>query len=159
MAKHKAKSKNKAEPLEVTWLERALVTGPYVTLVLNEKQYAAAMNDCKIPKAEHGDWILNDHSNATMHSLDSPTGGICCIVAVRLEKDTDPNAVIGILVHESVHIWQKFKHYIGETDPSYEFEAYSIQNIAQGLIERMGVMTKGRNWFKDTKADSKKGSK
>lgn len=42
--------------------------------------------------------------------------------------------IFGLLLHESVHIWQKVRKRMGEKDPSSEFEAYSIQCIAQDLF-------------------------
>ena len=40
----------------------------------------------------------------------------------------------GLLLHEAVHIWQRVKQRMNERDPSTEFEAYSIQAIAQDLF-------------------------
>ena len=42
--------------------------------------------------------------------------------------------VHGLLLHEAVHIWQRIKQRMNERDPSTEFEAYSIQAIAQDLF-------------------------
>ena len=42
--------------------------------------------------------------------------------------------VHGLLLHEAVHIWQRIKQRMNERDPSTEFEAYSIQAIAQNLF-------------------------
>ncbi|MDH2521275.1 hypothetical protein [Acinetobacter baumannii] len=43
--------------------------------------------------------------------------------------------VYGLLLHEAVHVWQKIKKLMGEREPSSEFEAYSIQAIAQDLFK------------------------
>ena len=40
----------------------------------------------------------------------------------------------GLLLHESVHVWQRIRQRMGEHNPSTEFEAYSIQAIAQDLF-------------------------
>lgn len=45
------------------------------------------------------------------------------------------NQIHGLLLHEAVHIWQELKEKMGEGDPSVEFEAYSIQALAQDLFE------------------------
>jgi len=41
---------------------------------------------------------------------------------------------VGLIVHEAMHIWRAMRESIGEHSPSAEFEAYSIQSIAQNLI-------------------------
>lgn len=123
------------------WLERSLITGPYVILVLNKRQFNQAMKDCNIQKSERGDWIKNQHSDATVHFLENPSGEQCCIVALRAGKKTTADQIVGLLIHESVHIWQRFKRRISEVNPSDEFEAYSIQAIAQGLIEAYSKLT------------------
>jgi hypothetical protein len=47
----------------------------------------------------------------------------------------DQLQVYGLLLHEAVHVWQIVKRRMGEREPSVEFEAYSIQSIAQDLFE------------------------
>ena len=49
-------------------------------------------------------------------------------------KTLKPTEAVGILVHESVHVYQSMIDEIQEHKPSSEFEAYSIQQIAQNLI-------------------------
>lgn len=120
--------------MKVQWLERDLIRGPYIALVQSEKAFYKAMKHCNISKADAGPWIKTGHSDATVHFLDAPDGGQTCIVAIRVKKKTTPDQIVGLLVHESVHIWQRFKRRIGEHEPSDEFEAYSIQAIAQRLI-------------------------
>jgi hypothetical protein len=42
--------------------------------------------------------------------------------------------IVGLIVHESMHVWRQVRETIGESEPSSEFEAYSIQSIALQLI-------------------------
>lgn len=120
--------------MKVRWLNRDLINGPYMTLALSEKAFLKAMKHCKIKKADAGPWIKTPQSDATAHFLEAPDGSHVCIVALRTKKGTTPEQIVGLLVHESVHIWQQFKRRIGEHEPSDEFEAYSIQSISQNLI-------------------------
>lgn len=55
---------------------------------------------------------------------------------VQLGDTSEQSAIeiYGLLLHESVHIWQKVRERMGEKAPSSEFEAYSIQSIAQDLF-------------------------
>ena len=55
-----------------------------------------------------------------------------CIVCMCERKDPIENAIY--LVHEAVHIWQRYCKEIGEEHPSEEFEAYTIQNITHRLF-------------------------
>lgn len=58
-------------------------------------------------------------------------------VAVVQLGDTSERMLIQIfslLLHEAVHIWQRVRMRMGESEPSKEFEAYSIQRIAQDLF-------------------------
>lgn len=117
------------------WNDRALVVGPWVTLVQSDKQFQAAMKQCRIPKDERGTWIQPPTADATAHFFEAPRAGLTCIVALRVSKDITPIQICSLLVHESVHIWQRFKARIVEIDPSPEFEAYSVQAISQGLMQ------------------------
>lgn len=52
------------------------------------------------------------------------------LITISKQMDTaDPNAVVGMLVHESVHAFQFVVKRMGEQYPSAEFEAYGIQYI------------------------------
>ncbi|MFW2055748.1 hypothetical protein [Acinetobacter haemolyticus] len=57
------------------------------------------------------------------------------IVQIGNTADKEAIEVYGLLLHEAVHIWQRVKQLMGEANPSVEFEAYSIQAIAQDLFE------------------------
>lgn len=67
-------------------------------------------------------------------------GKTCIIVTMRpeAEKGVSRIQVAGLLAHEAVHVWQFIKKTIGETEPGWEMEAYSVQAIFQNLY---------RAWF------------
>lgn len=67
---------------------------------------------------------------------------ILVTVSERAVKHTKVE-IIGLIVHESMHVWRFIRECIGESDPSKEFEAYSIQAISQDLISAY-ERTRGR---------------
>lgn len=115
------------------WCDRNLVSNPmYFGLCLSEKAYLKEMK--KMGIKNYGPFIKTPQSDATTHFFVDGKGNESVIVAMRSTKKVDPIAVAGLLVHESVHIWQAIKEHIGESSPSSEFEAYSIQKISQELM-------------------------
>lgn len=76
---------------------------------------------------------------ASTHTFDSK-GKACIIVAMRPEAEKGSSRVqlAGLIAHEAVHVWQFVKRHIGEREPGWEMEAYSIQAIFQNLY---------RAWF------------
>lgn len=116
------------------WLDRELITGPNLILVTTEKEYLKAIAACGVPAHEAGRWISSDHANATVHFLEPADGDQCCIVAIQATEANTSIQIAGLLVHEAVHVFQRFCERIGEDDPSAEFEAYSIQTISQRLM-------------------------
>lgn len=90
----------------------------------------------------HMDLLFNDMDDSDEFlSLGCPAqvdyydGGKYCIVQLREIQDKSLIAIHGLLLHEAVHIWQRSKLLMGEKEPSIEFEAYSIQRIAQDLFD------------------------
>jgi len=123
--------------MKVHWLSRRIAApGPYLTLCTTEKQYLAAMKHMKV--VTPGPWIKTPHADATMHTLDHPDGGLACIVCIRTTR-SDGIEVAGLLVHEAVHIWQRYASHIGEYEPGTEQEAYAVQAISQELMESYAV--------------------
>ena len=69
-------------------------------------------------------------ANTTFYTNGSGTAAI-----VLLPKNKEGlNANYALLTHEAIHIWQEIKLIMGEDCPSKEFEAYSVQRIAQDLF-------------------------
>ena len=126
----------KRKPWEDRWCDRTLVLNPYYFgLVTSEAMYYEECDRLEIPKADQGVWISNDWSNATVSHFERAGHKPILIVAIRVDEGRTGIQIAGLLVHEAVHIWQKICRYIGEDNPSSEFEAYSIQWIAQELME------------------------
>lgn len=67
--------------------------------------------------------------------VDFYSGGEQCIVQLGDTSSKELIQIHSLLLHEAVHIWQKVRTLMGESEPSSEFEAYSIQRIAQDLFE------------------------
>ena len=118
--------------MKTKWLSRRIgKQGPHVCLCLSEKEYLAACKHLKLKYVHH--WLAGDNNaDAVAHTSASSTDGLCAIVC--LVPRTDNVETIGLLIHESVHIWQEWCDYYGEKNPGSEQEAYGIQAISQTLI-------------------------
>ena len=86
------------------------------------------------PKEGRPRW-MNIGANATTHTVDHDGKTLCIVCIAKPPKHVTNIQVASLLVHEAVHVWQRNMEDIGETNPSKEFEAYSIQMIAQNLME------------------------
>lgn len=116
--------------IKAVWLDRRISSpGPYLSLCLSEDEFRSAVDD--IGASDIPLWCRKD---ATTHTFDHKEGDICCIVCMRNFQGRNPIEVAGLLVHEAVHVWQKYAEYIGERYEGYEQEAYAIQSIAQELM-------------------------
>lgn len=114
------------------WLDRETVRAPYLALCLNERDYLAAARHCKVPRPDQ--WLDADRQKACVHTWEKG-GLLTCIVCLHPDCLTaDPIEVAASLVHESVHVFQRLCDSIGEDAPSREFEAYSIERIAERLM-------------------------
>lgn len=114
------------------WLDRSIAkAGPYLALCLSQDEFQKAMSHLKAPEIPM--WISSG-ANATMHTLYNDEHGLSCIVCMDGHQGRDPIEVAGLLIHESVHVWQQYCESIGERSPGVEQEAYAIQSIAQELM-------------------------
>ena len=115
------------------WLSRTLIESPiHYALCLNEKQFYEEMARLKVPKHQYPSF-LGAHGHAATHHIEFK-GKPVSIVCLGSQEGRTEWEVLGLLVHEAVHIWQEMCLNIGEREPSAEFEAYSVQWIAQELM-------------------------
>ena len=122
---------------KVKWIDRWLFLSPYcIGLCRDEASFNKELERLKIPKEVWPKWVKGERSDATTHFFEKDDNrGLCCIVCIRKRKGIDSISIMGLLVHEAVHVWQAIKDEIGEKKPSDEFEAYTIQNISQRFFE------------------------
>ena len=120
---------------KVEYCDRKLTISPYYyCLVLNEETYYQELAKLDIPPYMGGAW-LNSGADATAHFfIHGATNRKVCIVSFDDKKKATPTQKCGLLAHEAVHIFQKICEEIGESSPSSEFEAYSIQTIFEELL-------------------------
>lgn len=116
------------------YLDRSLVQSTYhYALCLSEREFYRELKRLHVPQP----WpsFVNKDAHATVHFIDSPKLASVAVVCIDPSNVLpDPIVLAGLLVHESVHIFQHICADIGESDPSKEFEAYSIQWISQQLM-------------------------
>lgn len=83
----------------------------------------------------------------TWYFYNRTTGKGAAIVTIADKLDAmgrkDPEAMIGLIVHETMHVWRHQRELIGEDKPSSEFEAYAMQFMVQQLY-RAYCRTRGR---------------
>lgn len=92
------------------------------------------LEQCKKIKIDADLISMPPGANATTNFLVDESGGNMEIIVYMPYADVDLFMQQGLVIHESVHIWQELKTLMGEKEPSIEFEAYSIQRIAQDLL-------------------------
>lgn len=114
------------------WLDRETVRAPYTALCLSAKEFNAAARHCGV--GDPGVWLDESRQMAVVHTWEK-AGKLVCVVCLHQDSlKADPIEVAATLVHESVHVFQRLCDSIGEDAPSREFEAYSIERIAERLM-------------------------
>lgn len=114
------------------WLSRNLVVSPaYLALFIREDDFRKELTRLKLPKEK---WPPPTQVGCGSTTFIDYKGRPACIVRMPLCPNTTIEQYHALLVHEAVHVWQFIRERIGEDSPSSEFEAYSIQGIAQELM-------------------------
>lgn len=75
-----------------------------------------------------------DTEGACQTIMDEGEAPVCLVILADHLDGGRMLDVSALLVHESVHVFQKIKEYIEEEAPSAEFEAYAIQFIYGVLL-------------------------
>lgn len=125
--------------MKVNWCDRTMVRGPYYCLVTTEVLFRQELKRLNIK----GDlsYTNTETSNATCYEFEN-NGTTSFIVTMKDWEGKDPIEVAGLIVHEATHIKQHVMRIIGEKNPSNEFEAYMMQNIAANLMQCFVEQTK-----------------
>jgi hypothetical protein len=115
------------------WIDRALIISPvFYTLCTDEADFYRLMKNIKMPIVDQPEFMIAG-SGATTHTFRTEEYPVA-IVCMNLDNDATNAQLSAMIAHEAVHVFQYILECIGETDPSVEFEAYSIQMITQQLI-------------------------
>ncbi len=119
---------------KVIYIDRWLLLSPYcIGICTNEDLFKQELKRLDVPFHNWPDFIA-EGKDATVHFFEKcDTNDKCCIVCIK--KGRKLIHVIGLLVHETVHICKEIYKDIKEENPGEEIEAYMIQIIAQRLIE------------------------
>ena len=114
------------------WLDRHIsAPGPYLCLCRTKKEYAAAVKH--LNAEEYPSFLSTPQADATTHIF-TKDNKLTLVVCLGDCTGRDPLEVVGLLVHEAVHVWQQYCQYYGEHSPGTEQEAYAIQAISQELL-------------------------
>lgn len=63
-------------------------------------------------------------------------------VGPHVDKGINPAAIVGIIAHECMHAWRQLREFIGEAEPSPEFEAYVMQALVQEVLSAYNATRK-----------------
>lgn len=114
------------------WLDRRIAApGPFLCLCLSEADFLKAARHCNL--SDPGPWMKADTAHATTHYWECE-GQLTCIVTMRDWEKRNGIEIAGLLIHEAVHVCQKYFERIGEVRTGAEQEAYAVQSVAQELM-------------------------
>lgn len=79
------------------------------------------------------------NTTARTHTIvNKKTGRTVCIVCLDTSRlNGDRNAMLALLVHEAVHVWQNITEAMGTDQSDEEFQAYTIQFLSQVMFDQV----------------------
>lgn len=124
------------KPKGAVWIDRAIIESPYcIGLCQTEKQFKNELKRLRVANPEQNHWVI-EGKDATVTELEgSQKHEKCFLVGIKQDEHTKPIEIVGLLVHEAVHIWQKIRQDMREDEPGTEVEAYAIQSLSIKLID------------------------
>lgn len=121
--------------MKVHWLDRTLITGPYLCLCKTEAELLAAYKHCKMDYPLDDDLRFPSRGSASTIQLENPDGELVVIVTVGDRSGYSKEETSAILAHEATHVAEAFFEHIKEKTPSSEFRAYCMQAILEKLLD------------------------
>ena len=95
------------------------------TVVTSEKMYRKLLKKYKLEYVQ---------PNGSTCVITQPFRNSVISIACIFDHDTSADFRVGVLVHESVHVWQDFMGQVVDCDYSVEFEARTIREIFLNIL-------------------------
>jgi len=128
----------------ILWCGRTLLHAPLLAFCSTENDFKKLCKQCDVPDESVPKWLGTAGDAAThVFSQDNGTYYVVCM-PVKASRGHNLAEEHALLVHEAVHVWQGYRKSIGESEPSSEFEAYSVQSLAQKLFGALDAAKKGK---------------
>jgi len=104
-----------------------------VVVCFTESQFRTALRK---RKAEYPDCGLTVNGSATTHFFNAPGGRLLTVIAMcaKTAGEHGPIEIAGLLTHEAVHVMQECRRWMREDEPGAEWEAYTVQYVAQNAM-------------------------
>jgi hypothetical protein len=129
------------------YVSRTLVVSPYhIGLCTTPEAFAKELKRLNVAEDRRPTFMGSVHAHGTAHYFEKNSIPMRYTVIVCIDpthsKGKSVIEIHGLLVHEATHVWQNIREVLGEKNPSSEFEAYSVQSIAQALMEAYALATR-----------------
>lgn len=117
------------------WCSRMMMRSPYFCLCLDEATFHSELKRLDLSRNEWPNFLHTPQAHAAAHFIEHKSGKRAVIVCMGSREGRTSIEIAGLLIHEAVHIFDDEMDFIGERQPSKEFRAYSIQHLAQELLQ------------------------
>lgn len=110
----------------------------YLGFCPSEKAWNDTLKEYKIKEEPYP----TSHGRCT-YLVNNISGDEVILLTINPKDTTSPLEIVGLIIHESVHAFDFICESIGEEKPSTELKAYSVQAIAQEMINAYNKCYKG----------------